>query len=34
MKIFTKFVDEIFVEDEDMLIDIVKGMSNLASHPQ
>jgi len=34
MNIFSKFIDDIYVDNEDMLIDIVKGMSNLASHPQ
>ena len=34
MKIFSKFIDDIYVDNEDMLIDIVKGMSNLASHPE
>lgn len=33
MKIFNKFIDDIYVDNEEMLIDIVKGMSNLASHP-
>lgn len=33
MKIFVKFIDDIYVENEEMLVDIVKGMSRLASHP-
>jgi hypothetical protein len=32
MKIFSKFIDDIYIDNEDMLIDIVKGMGNLASH--
>lgn len=35
MNIFGRFIDDIYKsEDEEMLVDVVKGISNLASHPK